>query len=81
MPKFYTTTEMCEIFGVTPITLRRWEARKLDFPRRCKPGNGGQHARCRWLRDEVNAYLAKLLGDRHSVPVLDPDRFGPDEVE
>ena len=73
--RYYTTKDMCEMFGVeAPITLRRWERDKPDFPRRLKPGNGGKFARCKWLREEVDAYFAKLLQERHTTPVLDPDR-------
>lgn len=70
----YKTKDMCKMFGVTPITLRRWEFKRPDFPKRFKPGNGGDYAHSHWDRLEVDGYRAKLLSERHTVPVLDPDR-------
>ncbi len=69
----YKTKDLCKMFGVTPITLRRWE-RDGRLPKRYKPGNGGRYAHSRWPQIEVDEHYTKLLTNRHTEPVLDPDR-------
>jgi len=68
----YTTTDLCKMYGVTPITLRRWMRDSL-LPKCYKQGNGDRYARNRWEREKIDAHYA-MWRNRHTVPILDPDR-------
>lgn len=51
--KFYTTQQMCELFGISQTTL--WRYRELNqLPRSIKLGG-----KRRWLREDVDRFIER----------------------
>ena len=73
----YTSRDIRQMFGVTRMTIWRWEVELGVFPKRYRTGNGGPFSHVRWPRAEVDEYMAGLLRKRHTAPEIDPEEDDP----